>query len=61
MNIGSASKPGAILLILSQKRVTEKDLQVTLQVFFFIPRNTPVRSPHERTLLPAKTPRHRIH
>jgi len=27
---------------------------------FFIPRNTPVRSPHERTLHPAKTPRHRI-
>ena len=59
MNIGSASKPGAILLILSQKRVTEKDLQVTLQVFFLLT-NTPVRSPHERTLHTAKTPRHRI-
>ena len=60
MNIGSASKPGAILLILSQKRVTEKDLQVTLQVFFSSQRDTQVRSPHERTLHTAKTPRHRI-
>ena len=43
MNIGSASKSGAILLILSQKRATEKDLQVTLQVFFFIPLNPDTR------------------
>jgi hypothetical protein len=40
MNIGSAFKPGAILKLLSQKRVTEKDLQVTLQVFFLLTQYT---------------------
>jgi hypothetical protein len=65
MNIGSASKPGAILLILSQKRVTEKDLQVTLQVFFFaLDRgffaNSSPEVKHRHNLYPAVIPQNGI-